>query len=77
LFSKYLDYNFAAMKRNESSLIKRKELIRISVDDPKAGAVLMSAYAEKLGKAQGTTQIVKALADIFCLSETTIFRDIC
>jgi hypothetical protein len=63
------------MKRNENDINQRKVMIRTAVDNPKAGAAMLTAFATRLKKAQGTTETVKILSELLGVSETTVFRD--
>jgi len=63
------------MKRSENCITQRKELVKISIDNPSAGAALVGTFASRLNKAHGTNEIVKILSELLGVSETTVFRD--
>lgn len=63
------------MKRNKRSQNRRRELVKASVEDPKAGAALVHAFSKRLYKARGTSATVTILAELLGVSETTVFRD--
>lgn len=64
------------MKRNEEQVNKRRELVKLAVNDTKAAAEQIRQFANEIEKSQGTLQIVRNLADMLGVHEATVFRDL-
>ena len=60
------------MKKNETVLQQRKDLIELAINDPKKAAKYIELAALSLKQARNTNQVIDILANTLFLSERTV-----
>ena len=63
-------------KKNKEDAQKRADFIQKAFQDTKSAANELEVMAIGLRNAKYTDEIIRALREILCISEATIFRDL-
>jgi len=64
------------MAKREKNIIKRSKFCQLALKDHKQAAAQLRTLATGLENCRNTTDIIKALCEIFAVSEQTICNDL-
>lgn len=64
------------MNKSDKQLKRRAKFVQKAIKSPKSAARELRDISFSLGETKNTTDTIYALSELFCVSETTILRDL-